>query len=176
MTKRASGRFGRAERDFYPTPEAAVTPLLWRLRKGTRFYEPCAGNGTLSMTLGHYGMVCTGQSDLYPQSGAVKPLDALKLSRELLNDADVIVTNPPWERKLLHELIDHLRSLAPTWLLLDADWLFTQQAAPFLRTASVIIAMGRIRWMAGSPSDGYDNHAWVRFEAHDMLPVFIGRR
>jgi len=65
--------------------------------------------------------------------------------------------------------------LAPTWLLLDADWLFTQQAAPFLRKASVIIAIGRIKWFPGSAHDGFDNHVWVRFEAHDMLPVFIGR-
>jgi len=175
MTKRADGRFGRAERDFYPTPAEAVTPLLWRLRKGTRFYEPCAGNGTLSMTLVRCGMKCVGQSDLFPQSMAVKQLDARKLDREQLNGADAIVTNPPWERKLMHELIEHLRSLAPTWLLLDADWLFTQQAAPFLRKASVIIAIGRIKWFPGSAHDGFDNHVWVRFEAHDMLPVFIGR-
>ena len=40
--------------------------------------------------------------------------------------------------------------LAPTWLLFDADWAHTKQAAPYLRHCSHIVSVGRVHWMAGT--------------------------
>jgi hypothetical protein len=43
--------------------------------------------------------------------------------------ASMFITNPPWDRKVLHPLIEHLSSIAPTWLLFDADWMHTKQSS-----------------------------------------------
>jgi hypothetical protein len=40
-------RFERIPRDFYPTPLAAVPPLIAHLRGIRTFAEPCAGNDDL---------------------------------------------------------------------------------------------------------------------------------
>jgi hypothetical protein len=36
------------------------------------------------------------------------------------------VTDPPWSRPVLHEIIVNLSNQAPAWLLLDGDWGHTQ--------------------------------------------------
>ena len=43
--------------------------------------------------------------------------------------------------------------------------MFTRQAAPFLPACSDIVTIGRLRWIAGTDNDGYDNFAWYRFDA-----------
>ena len=32
-------------------------------------------------------------------------------------EADYIITNPPWDRKLLHPMIEYFTAFRPTWLL-----------------------------------------------------------
>ena len=56
--------FDRRVKDFYPTPEAGVLPLLDHLMIGTRFYEPCAGDGQLIDHLERFGHICVGASDI----------------------------------------------------------------------------------------------------------------
>ena len=76
----------------------------------------------------------------------------------------------------MHALIEHFQNMAPTWLLLDADWKQTHQAAPFLPHCSDIVAIGRVKWIEGSKHTGKDNHAWYRFDAgHKSGPVFHWR-
>jgi hypothetical protein len=43
--------------------------------------------------------------------------DDLSLTRADLNGAELIITNPPFDRsrKLMHAMIDHLPTLAPCW-------------------------------------------------------------
>ena len=90
--------------------------------------------------------------------------------------ADAIITNPPWSREVLHGLITHFQSIAPTWLLLDADWKQTRQAAPFLPHCSDIVAIGRVKWIEGSKYTGKDNACWYKFDSrHTAGPVFHGR-
>jgi len=175
MTKRADGRWSRRERDFYPTPEKAVLPLLAQFPRPMRFYEPCAGNGSLSQILVTHGHQCIGQSDLFPK-GMIERWDARLLTRGAVVLADVIITNPPWKIPDMHELIDHLRQYKPTWMLIYADWLFTQRAAPLLAYASKIVAIGRVKWIAGSRHDGFDNCCWVRFEGYPSVTTFIGQQ
>ena len=87
-----------------------------------------------------------------------------------------IITNPPWSRDLMHRLITHFQNIRPTWLLLDADWAHTKQAAPFLAHCSDIVAVGRIKWIEGSKHTGKDNCAWHQFDIkHNAGPVFHGR-
>jgi hypothetical protein len=90
--------------------------------------------------------------------------------------ADMVITNPPWSRDQLHRLIPHFQNIAATWLLLDADWAHTKQAAPFLPHCSDIVAVGRVKWIEGSKHSGKDNCAWYRFDIkHRAGPVFHGR-
>ena len=174
MTKRAGGKFGREEDDFYPTPELAVRPLLPHLHPKTRFYEPCAGDGSLSRILVNCGHVCMGMSDIRPKAPEVKTINALRL--EKTPPIDRIITNPPWKRDLMHMLMENLPLIAPTWLLIETDWLFTKQAHPLWRKINKIVAIGRVRWIPGSASDGFDNCCWVLMLDQETSTTFYGRQ
>ncbi len=152
MGKRSN--FERREADFYPTPRAAVVPLIPYLRSsGIRtFAEPCAGDGDLVRHLESFRLRCVHAGDI--RSGQ----DAFE--RDDYGGADAIITNPPWSRDVLHGLVTHFQNIAPTWLLLDADWKQTRQAAPFLPHCSDIVAIGRVKWIAGSKHTGKDNACW----------------
>ncbi|WP_246558320.1 hypothetical protein [Bradyrhizobium liaoningense] len=166
MGKRSS--FERREADFYPTPWAAVVPLIPYLRGINSFAEPCAGDGDLVRHVELLGLRCVYQGDI--RNGQ----DALELDR--YGGAQVIITNPPWSRNVMHRLITHFQSIAPTWLLLDSDWAQTKQATPFLPSCSHIVAIGRVKWIEGSKHTGNDNACWYRFDAkHAAGPVFHGR-
>jgi hypothetical protein len=166
MGKRSS--FERREADFYPTPRAAVLPLIPYLRGIRTFAEPCAGDGDLVRHLEEFGLQCFYSGDI--RSGQ----DAFQ--RDDYGEADAIITNPPWSRDVLHGLITHFQNIAPTWLLLDADWKETRQAAPFLPYCSDIVAIGRVKWIEGSKFTGKDNACWYKFDPrHTVGPVFHWR-
>ena len=89
MEKRSS--FERRPQDTYPTPAAALEPLLPYLRPETHFIEPCAGDGYLVGHLKRAGHVLVGAYGL--------PHDArMKSYPEAEDDGVVFVTNPPWAR------------------------------------------------------------------------------
>ena len=163
MGKRSN--FERREADFYPTPRAAVVPLIPYLRGIRSFAEPCAGDGALVRHLEGFGLRCVYAGDI--RTGQ----DALALDH--YGAIDAIITNPPYTRDLMHRLIEHFQRIAPTWLLLDSDWASTKQAAPYLPCCSDIVAIGRVKWIEGSKYTGKDNHAWYRFDIrHRSGPVF----
>ncbi len=171
MGKRSS--FERMPRDFYPTPAEAVKPLLPHLLPRTVFAEPCAGDGALIDHLTAAGHVCAWASDLEPQRADVHENDALQVG---LGAAQCYITNSPWRRDVLHPLIVHLSDRAPTWLLLDADWIHTRQAAPYLPRLRRIVSVGRVKWIPDSPFTGKDNCAWHLFDTPNLSPaVFYGR-
>jgi hypothetical protein len=66
--------------------------------------------------------------------------------------------------------------IAPTWLLLDSDWVSTLQAVPCLSYCSDIVTIGRVKWIEGSKHTGKDNHAWFRFDARHKGVTAIHRR
>jgi hypothetical protein len=172
MSKR-SAKFERRDNDFYPTPEKPVLPLLRYLEPKTRFWEPCAGDASLAAVLVKHGHSCRGMSDKAPQHPAIAGINALQLGDEDVADAHCFITNPPWEVDDLHPLIDHLKWLKPTWMLLYFDWLATQQAAEYLPDATHIVPVGRVRWIPGTDNDGMDNCCWVRFVGgHDEYARF----
>lgn len=160
MGKRSD--FERIERDFYPTPRSAVLPLLSRLPIGSRFIEPCAGDGALIDVLREAGMICVGALDIAPQRSDIPQGNALAAKN--CDGADFFVTNPPWDRTILHALIVHLSDMLPTWLLFDADWMHTQQASEFKDRCRAVVSVGRVRWIEGSDNDGKDNAAWYLFD------------
>ncbi len=100
---------------------------------------------------------------------ALGPLD-------LLRGVDLIITNPPWDRPILHAMIPHFIQVAPTWFLLDADWIHTRQAAPFMPMLRKIVSVGRVKWQPDSKFTGKDNCAWHLFGPPSGFPAeFFGR-
>jgi hypothetical protein len=96
---------------------------------------PNRGYGDLARYLESHGLRCVYRGDIRTCQ------DALKV--DAYNDADVIITNPPYSRELMHPLILHFQHIAPTWLLIDADWAHTKQALPLLPACSHIVGAGR---------------------------------
>src|SRR3982751_278794 len=62
MVKRSN--FERREADFYPTPRAAVLPLIPYLRGIRTFAEPCCGDGALVRHLESFGLRCVYAGDI----------------------------------------------------------------------------------------------------------------
>lgn len=172
MGKRSN--FDRVPRDFYPTPIEAVRPLVPHFQFGS-FVEPCAGDGALIDHMRSAGFHCVDAFDIFPKRHDVRMKDALK-ANSCLQDADCIVTNPPWDRKVLHPMIEHFSALRPTWLLFDADWVHTKQSAPFTPYLRKIVSVGRVKWIPDSKMTGKDNCAWHLFDANTSGPCeFVGR-
>jgi len=171
MGKRSD--FKRVERDFYPTPMEAVLPLLPHLKPATLFVEPCAGNGALMEHLEEHGHLCTDAFDIEPQRDGIRQVDALSDWNHAIGN--VIITNPPWDRKILHPMIENFRLKMPTWLLFDADWMHTRQSAPFMPYCKKIVSVGRVKWIPDSKMTGKDNCAWYYFDCTEGDTVFIGR-
>lgn len=166
MGKRSD--FARIERDFYPTPPEAVLPLVPHLPEFARFAEPCCGDMALVRSLEQHGLECAYAGDISTGQDAFSwwPDD----------DINFIITNPPWDRKILHPMIDRFRGQCSTWLLFDADWVHTKQAAPFMPYLSKIVSVGRVKWFPESKMTGKDNCAWHLFEMEDVGPtMFYGR-
>lgn len=177
MGKRSN--FKRVERDFYPTPYEAVPPLIPHLNyPGTlKFVEPCAGNGILFDHIARLSRRnCKALlTDIEPQAKGIKQQDALTLSEKDVTGYDFIVTNPPWNRKILHPMIDHFRKLRPTWLLFDADWAHTRQSSEYIKYCSKIVSVGRLKWIPESKMTGKDNCCWYKFQDKECETVFYGR-
>lgn len=171
MGKRSD--FLRIDKDAYQTIDPrAVSALEPHLSPNASFAEPCVGDGLLrdrllSLSL---DLQCAYEGDI--NLGR----DALNLSDDDLIECDLIITNPPWSRPILHRMINHFSSLRPTWLLFDADWVHTKQSAPLMSRLSKIVSVGRLRWISGTTMQGKDNCAWYLFDArHSGSVEFFGR-
>jgi hypothetical protein len=177
MSKRQGGR-QKAANDFYPTPASAVLPLIPFLRYRLRYFEPCAGAGDLINHLAAHTKFCVGACDIEPRGDFIARRSCLDLTEDDLANVGAFVTNPPHTHEWLAPIIEHLRKLRPTWLLLPLDWFATVQAAPHLRYCSHIVVIGRMKIYPGSDSTGFDNFVWARFEDYLGSPsetIFHGR-
>lgn len=181
MGKRSD--FKRNVNDKYDTPANAVWPLLDHLVPGTIYAEPCAGKGQLIRHLTAEGFKCGLATDIAPHNSRspipIEKRSALSLTDKMLTRAKVqmILTNPPWTRELLHPMIEHFMTLRPTLLLFDADWMHTGQASELLKRCERIISVGRVKWIPKSKHVGMDNCCWYFFPCdHYTGPTFIGRK
>ena len=179
MGKRSD--FVRVPRDYYPTPEEAVKPLIDHLPQvGFSFVEPCAGDGRLIdhiERLTDYAGNCWMSFDIEPRRKDILQYDALEEpDPDCVMDIDYCITNPPWERNFLHSFIDTWLSFMPLWLLFDADWMHTKQSSVLMTYCSKIVSVGRVKWIEGSKHTGKDNCAWYLFDQHHRGPTeFYGR-
>lgn len=175
MGKRSD--FERIPRDFYPTPKEAVAPLIPHLPEYFFYDEPCAGAAALVMAFDDLtegrGSPCI-VSDIEPKNAIVEQMDFRDF--KACKIADFIITNPPWDRKILHPMIEHFSAMRPTWLLFDADWVHTKQSAPFMPWLQKVVSVGRVKWIPDSKMTGKDNCAWHLFDQHLSGPTeFVGR-
>lgn len=164
MGKRSS--FERVPRDFYPTPSHAVQPLLPFLPRGFLYAEPCVGDGALVAAL--QDRTCVYAADI------AQGQNALDYDGDY-NGAQGIITNPPWDRSILHPMIEKFRNSLPTFLLFDADWMHTRQAEPYIKYCSLIVSVGRVKWIPESKHTGKDNCCWYLFEKEKTTTIFVGR-
>ena len=163
--------FERNPRDFYPTPKEAVIPLLPHLPEKGLFAEPCAGDGRLIEHIEELtGLSGYWMTDIEPHADFIGNGDALT---DKIVGCDICITNPPWDRKILHPLIDNLSNQLPTWLLFDADWMHTKQSVPYIKMCSKIVSVGRIKWFGNMT--GKDNCAWYLFDWEVNNTIFYGR-
>ena len=176
MGKRSN--FERIKKDKYMTwDKAAILPLVPHI-DFVDYMEPCAGDGSLIRNLSFYSPKCRWSSDIEPDAAGyaygIKKHDALLLNNPF---GWPIVTNPPWERRLLHPMIDHFMNIAPfVWLLFDADWAHTLQSSPYIKHIEKIVSVGRVKWIPGTTMCGKDNCAWYKFrKGHVDGPKFYGR-
>lgn len=179
MGKRSN--FERIDKDYYRTIDVnAVLALKPHLPEHwTLFHEPCAGDFSLAKMLqDHTNTTCTYATDICPNHAYVDKVDALTLT---YTNADMFITNPPWSRPILHKLIDHLSTMAPTWLLFDAAWAYTEQKAmakregvktvpELLKRCRKIVAVGRLQWIPDTKMKGKDDCAWYYFDGDDNGP------
>jgi len=175
MGKRSD--FVRVDRDFYPTPIEAVRPLIPHLPDKGLFAEPCAGDGRLIRhieELTKQRLLGYWMTDIEPMADFVGDGDAIT---DKIVGCDVCITNPPWNRKILHPIIENLSNQLPTWLLFDADWMHTKQSIPFLTNLKKVVSIGRVKWIEDSKSVGKDNCCWYLFHKTDKVePIqFWGR-
>ena len=176
MGKRSD--FERVPRDFYPTPREAVVPLVPFISSvvGGYYIEPCAGDGALERHIADlvHNLTCAASFDIEPRSSFIEQRDALMggWTRALY------ITNPPWDRKILHPLIERLtENGGKAWLLFDADWMHTKQAAPYLPRLRKIVSVGRVKWIPDSKMTGKDNCCWYYFsQPSDEPTAFYGRQ
>lgn len=174
MGKRSS--FARRKNDAYLTwDRRAVPPLLPYLDPGG-FVEPCAGQGHLIDQLALYGLHCEAAYDVDPGRPGIAVGDARTLR---VRAGAQVISNPPWSRPILHAIIENLAPQTVTWLLFDADWLFTQQSAPVLRHLHLVVPVGRLRWVEGSKHDAQDSCAWYKFGPEPppapVIAPYVGR-
>ena len=159
MGKRS--KYERHDRDFYATPPEAVDALLPYIDHVTIYDEPCAGDGALMIALGRANKKIIFAGDIEPQSVGIAQRNALEIER---CGGDAFITNPPWQRDILHDLIAHLSAIAPTYFLMDAGWAHTKQAIPYMDYCQAIISVGRLKWISDSPSAGMEDTAWYLFD------------
>lgn len=176
MGKRSN--FERRERDFYPTPPAAVAPLLPFLKPTYHgIYEPCAGDGALVDCLTENGQDVVGSSDIEPRRKGIKKLCAGRLRREHVSRSNIIVTNPPWDFETVYMIwCGANRVNLPCWFLLPADFAHNRQSGEMMRHCAQIVSVGRVKWISGSAHTGKDNCAWYLFQPFPVaVTAFVGR-
>jgi hypothetical protein len=173
MGKRSS--FQKNRHDQYYTPLKPVKPLVPHLPKTPFTYaEPCAGNGSLIThlkSLIEHGE-CLIKSDIEPGSPEIEVRSAFNQS---FDNVDMIITNPPWTREILHDMIVYFSDQKPTWLLFDADWMYTDQSIPYMERCREIVPIGRVKWIEGTQKTGKDNAAWYLFDKKSDQTIFHPR-
>ena len=119
---------------------------------------------------------CSWASDLEPQTNNILTRHFREINIDDLFEADYIITNPPWDRSLLHPMIEYFTAFRPTWLLFDADWMHTKQSVPYMGMLKKIVSIGRVKLIEKNKSVGKDNCCGYLFDRKQSKNTkFYGR-
>lgn len=163
--------FQRRAHDEYLTPFRAAQPIFPFLKGIRTFVEPCCADGRLIRHIESAGPLCIYSGDI--QTGTDALTDKV-LARTI---TDAIITNPPYTWQILEPMIVRFSEIAPTWLLLEADFMHNVASAPYIPMCSDVVSIGRVRWFEDTKHEGKTNYAWYRFHAqHSRGPVFHPRQ
>ena len=171
MGKRSN--FERLPKDSYDTTYSAAIPLLCHLPRNAEFIEPCAGKNELVKHLELHWHKCVSASDIEPRAERIKMRDLFDSPFER---SDLIITNPPRDRKILHALIEKIvNKKHAAWLLFDADWCHTKQSTQYMPYVGKIVSIGRVKWIEGSKHTRKENYAWYYIVHEITETTFYGR-
>lgn len=168
MGKRSS--FDRIGRDFYRTFDTKAGKALEPFLEDNYTYaEPFCGSGDLIKQLRGD---CLYASDIEPDEDN-KVIDMVfetksftDVSNTDIEHCQYIITNPPWDRKILHETIEFFANKKPTWLLFDSNWMFTKQSIPYINKYCLrIVTVGRMIWIPDTKMTGKDDVCWYLFSS-----------
>ena len=157
---------------FWPTPIEPVTRLIPHLIHNQKFWEPCAGDGTLARHLESFGLECVGMSDPFPQGKGIAKKSAQELG-PMPNDV-MFITNTPWPSrevtsKEIIEIISALVDIAPTWALFKAN-IANNKYFSELPHCACIVPAGRPSWL-GNGKGGKEDAAWYLFDNNHHTPT-----
>lgn len=180
MSKRSPGHEQRPH-GFWPTPRAAVAPLVPYLPQRATYGEPCAGDLSLVRALDTLWPTgrCIIASDIISRVPGVDQVDALTLEAD--DDSPALwITNPPWPKGGKRgdpalSIIRHLSSIAPTWCLLPWDFAANDYFRHVAASCAEIVPIGRVSWL-GNGIPGKDNCAWYLFDAQNRFQTVIRPR
>lgn len=182
MSKRTPG-LPQRPRGFWPTPRAAVVPLIPYLPPRARYGEPCAGAGDLIRHMDDLWPAgrCVWASDLEPQRPGIRTLAVADITADQARDVDLFITNPPWPRigqkgDPALSIILHLMTIAPVWALLPWDFGANDYFRALIGQCSDIVPVGRVKWIPDSRNAGVDNCGWFRFDAQNRHPATVRPR
>jgi hypothetical protein len=173
----------RIPKDKYYTWDGRAYPIIApHLAEYSYFLEPCAGGGDMIVALEAMGLQCVGAGDIEP-TGPVGPASwDGKIEQRPYEDSpmdeieacDLIITNPPWKRSMLHPFLDWVIELGkPAWLLIDSNWSFTKQARPFLRHCAMIVPTPRLKWIPDTAHNAMDDTSWYLFKPEVCDTIFL---
>lgn len=163
MTKRRNN-FPKRKSDKYTTWNSKAYPrLLELLPPGTRFAEPCAGDGDMVQHLEDAGHICTYAGDIETGQDALEWWDDEHVS-------DMIITNPPYTWAILNQLLAHFYKQRPTWCLLPLEFLANQQSAHHMHRCALVVPIPRLKWIKDSRDTGTADHSWFYFPCDQPQP------
>lgn len=95
-------------RDLWPTVDPAAIPIaFYNKLRGKTYAEPCYGEGDLEDLLMEVA-ICKWRSDIHvPEGIGARQIDALSILKTDLYGIDCIITNPPYDWKMLQPLLDY---------------------------------------------------------------------
>ena len=168
--------FKKKKNDFYRTvDDNAFYALDNIIPAGTKFTEPCAGYGDLVEGFENLGHRCTYASDLVIRRKTpdyINYLNAFDLKPKHVRKSDFIITNPPFTRSVLHEMIRYFVTLKPTWLLFEADWMHTKQSIDLMNDyGQTVVSVGRLKWFKNTKSKSLKDFSWYLFTDKKRNPI-----
>jgi hypothetical protein len=184
-TRRAIHRSAhqRKTRDFYATPAWVTEALLRHIRFRGPIWEPCCGDGAMSMVLAAHGHQVVS-TDIVDRGFGTAGLDFLA-TNTVPGGCVSIITNPPYGdtgshigqsrsapamlRFLRHALVLTASVQGQLALLVRLSWVAGVRAASIMSAgpfAATIILNRRIQWFedGDQTNTAQHHHAWIVFD------------